>query len=121
MKRLLAPVLLLWLTALTQAQPEYVGLWWVAHGDGAPLQIRLYPDGRAWSDYPANNPGRWRLEGDKMICIWADDWKESFRPRLNGFQKLGYKPGVSLTAPPSNVSRAFKASKSPDGWFGLSP
>lgn len=115
------PFLFALLTLTAQAEFNYQGLWWVAHGDGAPLQIRLYPDGRAWSDYPANNPGKWRVEGDTMICRWADDWKEVFVPSGKGFQKLGYRPGVSVEQPPSNQSKAYRACASPDGWFGPQP
>ena len=71
---------------------EATGLWWVSHGDGAPLQVRLYPDGSAWSDYPANNPGTWSRREDRIVCLWADGWKEVFKPTQSGWSKLGYTP-----------------------------
>ena len=113
--------LLLSSPAVSQASSDFVGLWWVSHGDGAPLQVRIYPDGTAWSDYPANNPGRWRMEEERLICLWADDWKEVFQQAGEGWVKLGFKPGVDVSAPPSNRSRAFRASEAPDGWYGVAP
>lgn len=109
----------LFLTFAASADPA--GLWWVAHGTGEPLQIRLYPDGSAWSDYSANNPGTWRQEGPKVICLWADDWKEVFVPDEYGWKKFGYEPGVGLDQPPSNQSRAYLVSPRPNGWFGWAP
>ena len=97
------------------------GLWWVSHGDGAPLQVRLYPDGSAWSDYPSNNPGTWSRREDRIVCLWADGWKEVFEPTVHGWSKLGYTPETDLTAPPSNRSKAFRVTSAPDGWFGVSP
>lgn len=106
---------------LAQSPSDFVGLWWVSHGDGAPLQLRVYQDGSAWSDYPANNPGRWRMEEGRLICLWADDWKEVLQKQGGGWVKLGFKPGVELSEPPSNRSRAYRACETPDGWFGLAP
>ena len=118
-----ARVLLLALLCLCplQAQDEsdYVGLWWVSHGDGAPLQIRLYADGTAWSDYPSNNPGHWEVRHGRMVCVWADDWKEVFELKSGRIVKFGFRPGVDVDAPPSNVSKALRGSSSPDGWFGV--
>ncbi len=101
--------------------PNPVGLWWVSHGDGEPLQFRLYADGSAWSDYPDNNPGQWKSEGSAVICQWADDWKEVLSWSEQGWQKHGYAPGQSLESSPSNFSRAFQISPRPDGWFGVKP
>jgi len=102
-----------------QPRDSFSGLWWVAHGGGAPLQLRLYPDGTAWSDYPDNNPGQWSVvDGDKAVCRWADDWKEVLFLSDDGWKKWGYKPKASLQGPPSNTSRAYRVCSSPDGWFG---
>lgn len=117
MKRQLVLALALFLSIPALAEPA-VGLWWVSHGDGAPLQVRLYPDGSAWSDYPSNNPGRWRHQGDSVTCLWADDWKERFVSSGRGWEKWGYKPGTALESAPTNKSRAYRVSESPDGWFG---
>lgn len=124
MKYLLGSMVLLcalFTGALSEPIIDGQGLWWVSHGTGEPLQIRLYPDGSAWSDYPANNPGRWRVEDGRIICLWADDWKEIFVHSGTRWIKLGYKPGQPLTGPPNNRSSAVKASILPDGWFGLGP
>lgn len=109
--------LLLSLVSVAWSEPVE-GLWWVSHGDGAPLQVRLYPDGSAWSDYPSNNPGRWKRQGEDVICLWADDWKERFKPTPSGWEKLGYRPGQSTDGPPSNHSKAYHVCAHPDGWFG---
>ena len=113
------------LTALTlcgaSSAEEASGLWWVSHGDGAPLQVRLYPDGSAWSDYPSNNPGTWSRREDRIVCLWADGWKEVFVPTESGWSKLGYTPDTELSAPPSNQSKAFRVTSAPDGWFGIAP
>jgi hypothetical protein len=81
--------------------------------------MRVYADGTAWSDYPSNNPGRWRMDGDRLVCVWADDWKEVLIPSPEGWSKLGYQPGASLQSPPSNRSRAIRATSAPDGWCGV--
>jgi hypothetical protein len=103
------------------AQPsgDMVGLWWISHGDGAPLQMRVYADGTAWSDYPANNPGRWHMDGDRLVCVWADDWKEVLVRSPRGWSKLGYEPGTGMQSPPSNRSHAVRVTSEPDGWFGM--
>ena len=111
---------LLALTGISQAE-EATGLWWVSHGDGAPLQVRLYPNGSAWSDYPSNNPGTWSSREDRIVCLWADGWKEVFVPTEGGWSKFGYTPETDLNSPPSNQTRAFRVTSSPDGWFGVSP
>lgn len=111
--------LLFLVPAMADSRDDFVGLWWVSHGDGAPLQLRLYSDGTAWSDYPANNPGAWSVVDGRAICIWADDWKEVMFSWGTGFVKHGYKPGQQVNQAPSNVSKAFRASKSPDGWYGV--
>jgi hypothetical protein len=100
---------------------DFTGLWWVSHGDGASLQLRLYPDGSAWSDYPANNPGKWEVRNGRAECVWADDWKEGLLRTPQGWLKLGYRPGQSIDSHPSNKSRAVRASTRADGWFGYSP
>lgn len=110
--------MLLSMTCACSANP---GLWWVAHGNGDPLQVRLYEDHTAWSDFPSNNPGRWRLHGERVVCLWADGWKEVFVPVDGGWQKLGYKPDAPLEGPPSNVTRAHLVSPRADGWFGFAP
>lgn len=98
------------------------GLWWIAHGDGAPLQVRLYPDGRAWSDFPSNNPGRWWRDEQRIMVLWADDWKEVLLPRdSGGWVKQGFEPGRSWEQTPSNQSRAVQATSHPNGWLGPSP
>ncbi len=104
-----------------QGSTEAVGLWWVAHGDGQPLQIRIYADGSCWSDYPANNPGRWRMEGSEVICLWADGWKERLVPRNGGWINYGYTPESPLAGPPSHRTRAVRVSERPDGWLGYPP
>lgn len=126
MKRLLPSLLCLYLGLIpcaVHAEPtiQGVGLWWVSHGTGEPLQLRLYPDGTAWSDYPANNPGRWEAKNDRIVCLWADDWKEILIPSNSRWIKLGFRPGHPLTGPPSNQSSAIRASTHPDGWFGPPP
>lgn len=113
--------LLLTLSAGAQTTEDYTGLWWVSHGDGAPLQLRLYPDGSAWSDYPANNPGRWRVRKGRAECVWADDWKEALMCEGDAYIKYGFRPGQSLDSAPSNISRAVRASSRGDGWFGSRP
>lgn len=105
----------------TSSAEEATGLWWVSHGDGAPLQVRLYPDGSAWSDYPSNNPGTWSRQEERIVCLWADGWKEVFVPTEGGWSKFGYTPETDLNSPPSNQTRAFRVTSSPDGWFGVSP
>ena len=100
---------------------NFTGLWWVSHGDGAPLQLRLYPDGTAWSDYPSNNPGRWTVRNGRAECVWADDWKEALLPVKGGWLKYGFRPGQGLDSKPSNVSHAIRATTRGDGWFGDSP
>ena len=124
MKRLHYQALSFILVAYMQgavAAEEASGLWWVEHGDGAPLQVRLYPDGSAWSDYPSNNPGKWSLQKERVVCLWSDGWKEVFVPRGTGWSKLGYSPETDLSASPSNQSKAFRVTSAPDGWFGISP
>jgi hypothetical protein len=119
---LLSLWLCLFATAPSQELEQFQGLWWVAHGDGAPLQIRLYGDGSAWSDYSANNPGRWTVESQRMVCRWADDWKEVFFSSGPGrWVKWGYRPSSPLSEAPTNVSRAYRVSEAADGWFGVSP
>ena len=109
---------LLILPAAAQTQEDGAGMWWVSHGNGAPLQLRLYPDGSAWSDYPSNNPGTWHSLNGDVVCRWADGWSEVLRRSPDGWVKLGFKPGAALDRPPSNSSHAVWASVRSDGWFG---
>jgi len=95
-----------------------VGLWWVYHGTGEPLQVRLYDDGSAWSDFPTNNPGRWRVENGQALCIWNDGWKERMVKVGEHWEKHGFRPGVDFHQTPSNRTKAFKVSPRSDGWFG---
>ena len=106
---------------MAQDREDFVGLWWVSHGDGAPLQLRLYPDGSAWSDYPANNPGTWSVHANRAQVIWADDWKEMLLQNGGGWEKYGFKPGEPFSSFPSNLSRAYRVTRSSDGWFGVKP
>ncbi len=117
MRNLIFGLCLLWLSQPALAE-SVEGLWWISHGDGAPLQVRLYPGGRAWSDYPSNNPGRWERQGDEVICRWADDWKERFTLTRGGWKKHGYGPCRPLDGPAQNVSKAYHVCPQPDGWFG---
>jgi hypothetical protein len=103
------------------ANESLVGLWWIEHEDGAPLQVRLYAGGAAWSDYPSNNPGEWSYQDGKVVCLWADGWKEVFVEERGYWLKLGYTPETALSSEPSNRSRAFRVSPAPDGWFGIAP
>lgn len=106
------------LPAAARPNTEGAGMWWVSHGNGAPLQLRLYPDGSAWSDYPSNNPGTWHSQDGDVVCRWADGWSEVLRRSPDGWVKLGFKPGADLDRLPSNSSHAVWASVRPDGWFG---
>lgn len=114
-------ILSLWLLCQPVCAESPVGLWWVSHGDGAPLQVRLYADGKAWSDYSSNNPGRWSQNRESVECLWADGWKERFEPSGRVWKKFGFKPGAPLDGPASNSSHAYQVCESPDGWFGPSP
>lgn len=112
-------VLLCLTPSMADPRGDFVGLWWVSHGDGAPLRLRLYPDGSAWSDFPANNPGSWKVTKGQAVCLWADDWKEVLSAGPEGYVKFGFKPGRKVTESPSNVTKAYRASHFPDGWYGV--
>lgn len=105
---------------LSSPREDFIGLWWVSHGDGAPLQLRLYRDASAWSDFPSNNPGSWTFEDSEALVRWADGWKELLAFDLKGAHKFGFEPGREFIGLHSNSSRAYHVCSRSDGWFGFS-
>ena len=82
---------LLTMGALAEPFPA-VGSWQLRHGTGEPLWVEVFADGRAHSDYPSNNPGRWIWKGEVLHLEWADGWADAIHKEGDHFKKAGYPP-----------------------------
>ncbi len=102
-------------TALAVAEPfPAVGSWRLSHGDGSPLYVEVYPNGRAHSDYEANNPGRWLWKGQELHLEWADGWVDVIEWHFGVHLKSARAPGSNKTGA---KKRVLYMDSIPGGWF----
>ena len=112
MKRAVLLGIVLWFAAPAWAGGPYpfepVGIWKVAHSNGAPFHITARADGSASSDWGEGEQGRWAFEGARLHFTWSDGWHDFIFRAGDHFAKVAYEPGAPLTGQPSNRTTADK-------------
>ncbi|CAN0456585.1 unnamed protein product, partial [Phaeothamnion confervicola] len=102
-------LIFLWLTAAACASPtlQPVGRWKIFHSDGRPIFVQVSADGRCVSP-GENQKGTWKLENGSLTFTWSDGWKDVIQYHQGRLIKLGFGPGVPVSAKAVNQTAAFK-------------
>jgi hypothetical protein len=89
-------------TAKPQQPFDPVGHWKLVHTDGSLFYITLRADGTGRSHWEKGSDGKWRFEGDRLICSWEDGWTDVITRQGDGFVKIAYEKGRKPEGTPTN-------------------
>lgn len=118
LRTILATTLLCGLASMLSAAhhegTNFTGIWQLTDENGEPFYLELRNDRTAHSTY-AKGPngalgeaGVWRMDGDRAMISYDTGWVDIIQRSGQGYEKLAYDNGVSLSGAPSNRTIAVR-------------
>ena len=103
-------VLALAMTAFTAlAAHHFVGTWQVKDTGGTPFEIVVTEDGKASANRAGEGMnGTWEETGDALVITWEDGWTTKIAKDGDGYSKMAWEKGKSMSDDPTNTSDATK-------------
>ena len=91
------------------AAGEFEGSWILDDSNGKPFEATFSHDGKASGTHgDAMKHGTWKEENGAAIIHWTTGWTTLIEKNGDSYVKTAFKPGASLTGPPTNTSPAIK-------------
>ncbi len=88
---------------------EFDGSWILDDTSGNPFEAIFSLDGKASGTHgDAMKYGTWKEEDGAAVIHWTTGWTTLIKKSGDKYVKTAFKPGASLTGPPTNTSPAVK-------------
>ena len=91
------------------AAGEFEGSWILDDSNGKPFEATFSHDGKASGTHgDAMKLGTWKEDNGAAVIHWTTGWATRIEKNGDKYVKTAFKPGASLTGPPTNTSPAIK-------------